>query len=764
MNRLLVRRHWREHWEAYRIYTPAGGVQDPADLQELLTVLWGRARRSWWSRLWYGQPWLSYEVRADAGGIQHVWSAPEPLAAFLRDNLSVYRPGVAERVDLSPLPPAEHVAGAVLRMKRPACYALADRQVGGALDRALKNLQPTESAILQFLLIPRHDSEWRKLAHEDFRRAASLEPGGPGGSSFGERIFDAVNESIYSALGSEPPQSASSARQRSMDAVERRQLKETPAKLQDHGFEVVGRALASSPVKPRAHSVLQALLAQLAVLDDANQVGHERLRPGASRRLWGLATQRLPTGTPGGIWTCRELAAVVDVPGPRVEEQVGSRILELKQLPPDGEITIGEGVYRGRRVPIKVSRQALFQHLLIQGKTGAGKGVTELGMAVDMAKAGLGFSAFFPLNQDAEKLMAALPEERLNDVVYFHVGHPRWALPLNLLANDGSAEDQERVVEEALNLLVRLFGADAIQARSRMILRAAMAGAAAIGGHLGDAERILVDEQFRQQVAPRIPNENTRNYLLKEFKGGPEKDAPLNKLTSLTWSGPIGAMVCQPETLDWAEMIRTNKIIVASLNQERAGQLAANLAAGGILNQMIRAAKSIPVAERDKLFHFALFDEFRIVAEGNEDLWQEGFTQLRQFRFGIGVAGQYPSQLPPAVWKSVSNSVASKVVLWEEASEAEACARLLGKGVSVEDLAQLPALQGYANIMLAGKPEPNGRVPLEPSGPFTIYAPPFVKPVRDWEKAAEASMATWCRERRRPTAQTGTDGPQLDVD
>lgn len=761
MNPLLMRRQWAEHWQTYRVYTPEGGLQRPEAMHELLTVLWGRSLRSWWSRIMDGQPWLTYEVRAETGNVQHLWGAPRALGAFVRDSLALYRPAVVEKVDLEPLPVAGHVAGALLRMKRPSCYALADRQIGGAIDRAVNNLQPTETALIQYLLIPRHDAEWRQQAHEEFRRASAI--GQTSGAGMPERIFDGVNEVLLGAMRSSPATGGSPRPQR-LDAVERHQLREAPAKLKDHGWEVIGRVLTSAPVKARAHAILQAVMAQYSLLDDSNQVEHHRLRDTAARRLWHLAQRRLPAGGPGSTWSCRELASVVDVPGPRPDDQTGPRILELKQMPPRGEILVGEGVYQGRRVPIELSRWALFQHLLIQGKTGSGKGVIQLGMAIAMAKAGLGFSIFFPLQADAQKLVGALPDECLDRVVYFEVGNPRWALPLNILKHDGSPEDQERVVEEALNLLIRLFGADAIQARSRMLLRAAMAGAAAMGGHLGDAERVMVDEQYRAKAAARIPNEATRRYLA-QWEPGSDRDAPLNKLAALTWAGPIAAMVAQPDALDWAEIIRTNKIVIASLNQETAGELACNMAAGGILNQMIRAVKSIPPADRSQLFHMALFDEFRIVAENNEALWQEGFTQLRQFRFGIGAAGQYPSQMPQRVWQSVAGSVANKIILFEEGNEAENCAKLLGANVTAKDLAGLPALQGYANILLAGAPGPDGRIPLTPSGPFTFYAPPLVRPIRDWAQVAEQSMSRWCRPRQRATGTTsaGVSG-NLDVD
>lgn len=747
----------RQDWSSYRVYVPPGAQQSAEILRRFLLWLWARGKRGWWYRLAHGQPYFAFEVRAVPGQVEHLWSAPRELGAFLRHELAeAYRPGNPEGVESKSATDCRFTAGAVLRLSKPACFSLSTRcSIGSDLVAALGGLQPGEQVTLQFLLIPLRDGAWKPAAHAEFRRAAQLEADGSTVTNMAGRWADDILGPVDEALGL-GRRAHATMRRDTADAVERAQIKEAPIRLKDHAFEITARVVAESPPKGRAVALVHAVTAQFAALDDSNQV-HPR-RAWHPERLKRLVQARWPTGT-GDIWTCAELAAVVGVPGPR-QDQTGARILELREPPPAGEITIGYGVHRGQRIPVQLSRQALCQHLLLQGKTGAGKGVFQLGLAVEIARAGLGFSVFFPLRQDAERLMAALPAERLADTIYCEVGHPRWSLPLNLLANDSSPLDQERAVEETMNLLLRLFH-DSWGPRMAMILRAALSGAAAIGGHIGDAERILVDDAHRAKCAAKIPNENTRRWL-QAWEPGADRDAPLNKLTALTWPGDIAAMVAQPGAMNWADLIRQNRIVVACLNQERAGDLACNLAAGGILNQMIRAVKSIPVKERANLFHLALFDEFRIVADGNEGLWQEGFTQLRQFRFGIGVAGQYPGQLPQKVWQSVSGSVASKIVLWEEDREAEACLGLLGGDLAAKDLAQLPALQGYANVLFTGKPEPDGRVPLIPSGPFTIYAPPFVQPLRDWEPAAEECMARWLRPRQSPKQRGAL--PALEVD
>ena len=77
---------------------------------------------------------------------------------------------------------------------------------------------------------------------------------------------------------------------------------------------------------------------------------------------------------------------------------------------------------------------------------------------------------------------------------------------------------------------------------------------------------------------------------------------------------PIAAMVAQPESIPWRDVILGRKIVIGSLNAELMGEMAAALAAGGIVNQIMRAAMSVPVEQR--VFHTLGLDEFRNVAGG----------------------------------------------------------------------------------------------------------------------------------------------------
>lgn len=756
MNSSDRRRRWSRDWRNFRIYTPPDGGQGPAALHQFLLQLWSRTLSGGWSRFWYGQPWLTFEIRATPTEVQHVWAAPRKVAAFLEQELAAYRPGEPEPIELDPLPVGKHTAGTVLRLQKPPCFGLADRQIARDLLDAFKGLQPGETALLQLLLIPLRDGPWRKEAHKEFRKAAQLNADG---SETWEQFND-IWADVFGKVSDLMGLPRNTMKKDRADPIERAQLKDAPQNLQDHAFEVVARVVTTAPTSARAGSLVQNIKAQFASLDKGNRVIPQRVwLPGRLRRL---AAERWPTGE-GSTWTCGELAQVVGAPGSRTDPKDGP-VLELRVPPPESGIQIGYAQYRGARVPMRMPLIGLFEHLLIAGRTGKGKGVDQLAICMDLAKQGLGFTWLFPLRRDAYSLMAALPEECLPNVIFAEVGHPRYALPLNILANDGTPDDQERAGREALNLFARLF-ADGWGPRSELLFRLSLAAAAAVGGHVGDAERVLMDTKYAAQCAANIANPNTRRSLAAEVdqkEWGKEVDAPLNKYSTLTMATEVADMLCQPDTLNWRDIVLGKKIVIVSLNQEQLGDLGARTAAGAIVNALLRAVKSIPHDKRADVSHILGLDEFKIVTgEKTQDFWEEGFSQARQFKLGIVPAIQYPDQIPGKTWAGMSENIGSAIIMGQRDA---ATLKFLGKNVTAEDLARLPSLEAVANVQIEGS-DRTGRKRLVETGPFSLFAPPFLEPVRDGFQAAEESMARWLRPRKPAEPARKEGAPQaLEVE
>ena len=79
---------------------------------------------------------------------------------------------------------------------------------------------------------------------------------------------------------------------------------------------------------------------------------------------------------------------------------------------------IGQTNFRNK-VSFGIKEKDRMRHSYIIGKTGSGKSVLLENMIIDDIRAGRGVGFIDPHGESAETILKFIPEERLNDVVYF---------------------------------------------------------------------------------------------------------------------------------------------------------------------------------------------------------------------------------------------------------------------------------------------------------------------------------------------------------
>src|SRR3989344_8842283 len=110
----------------------------------------------------------------------------------------------------------------------------------------------------------------------------------------------------------------------------------------------------------------------------------------------------------------------------------------------DNITTIGETNFRNRHVQFGIKVDDRRRHIYIIGKTGSGKSVLQENMLIEDIKAGRGVGLIDPHGEFAERILNFIPEERLDDVVYFNPSDMDRPIAFNPL---------ERVGEEHRHLI-----------------------------------------------------------------------------------------------------------------------------------------------------------------------------------------------------------------------------------------------------------------------------------------------------------------------
>lgn len=757
---VLQRHQRRMPWRTVRLYVPQTVQVQPDDLKALLAAIWGKLRRSPLSALLYGQPRLACEIRADATGTCYYWAVPATELGYLRHLVASCLPGViCEEAD-DPMvagPSAgKPLAVRTVMLGRPAAYPIAEfqRQFPVMLGGLLDGLRARGEVTVQVLLRPARDSEWKPAARAELLRS---EGKAPRGGRFTETVNSAIGGLFDAASGRTV---ANSSPQLVTSRLERTATRDTPAKLLTSGFDVQLRIMAMADGKEGAESLAAQTSAIFAGLNGANHLVPRApglfTAPGGLWREW--AQRRGPVHAGQMILTPEELTSLI-YPVARAQAQGGVRVIELGRQPPADGIHLCDAQYQGRRVPVRITPRDLDTHLSILGMTGHGKGVLQEHLFREIARSGMGGVYIDPLGGSVRKLLASLPDECMDRVVFIQAGNPRWAIPLNFLVGD----DHEAIAASAMSLYYRLWG-DAWGKSTEEALRAATIAVIQAGGALPEMELVLSSPGYRRSILPRVRSGPIRHFLQSlPDKLNDHLRAPLNKLHELLWQDAILAMVGQTDALNWRQLILNRNLVLVDLNKGNpaVGPMGAALVAGIVWSRIGSAGLSIPVDKRVRFVQVA--DEIRDVAARTPEDFEMAFSQYRQFLLPVVAASQNLRQLPERLITSLTGNVGSKLVLREDPPHSRDAIEFVGAGGKLQesDLATLPPLVGFANLVMDGRP----------TGVFTAWAPPFSEPLRDPDEAAEQCLRQWARPRvevldainkRIQAAAGGTGTPELD--
>ena len=103
---------------------------------------------------------------------------------------------------------------------------------------------------------------------------------------------------------------------------------------------------------------------------------------------------------------------------------------------------------RGKKIKFGIKSQDRTKHTYVIGKTGMGKSTLLENMAIQDIQNGEGVAFIDPHGSTAEKLLEYIPEERIQDVMYFAPFDLEYPISFNVLENID--EDKRHLVASGL--------------------------------------------------------------------------------------------------------------------------------------------------------------------------------------------------------------------------------------------------------------------------------------------------------------------------
>ena len=287
------------------------------------------------------------------------------------------------------------------------------------------------------------------------------------------------------------------------------------------------------------------------------------------------------------ILNIEELASLFHLPGVSVDtpsmDYAGSRKGEPPQnLPIQGKVeeddlsVIGKTNFRGEEKIFGIKTPDRALHMYAIGKTGTGKSTLLKFLAIDDINKGRGLAVVDPHGDLIQDVLEYIPDNRLDDVVYFSPADSKYPIGFNLLENT-NPEYKNIIASGIVGVFKKIFG-ESWGPRLEYILRNVVLGLLDYKkATLLSVLRVLTDTKFDEVVAT-IKDPVIKDFFINEFerydqKFRTEAVAPIqNKVGQFLSSTTIRNIVGQESsTIDVRKVMDEGKILLIDLSIGKMG-------------------------------------------------------------------------------------------------------------------------------------------------------------------------------------------------
>lgn len=392
-------------------------------------------------------------------------------------------------------------------------------------------------------------------------------------------------------------------------------------------------------------------------------------------------------------------------------------------------ITIGTNTYRGEQTPVIFAREDRVRHCYVIGQTGTGKTVFLKNMIIQDIKNGDGVCFIDPHGNDIEDILANIPPERIDDVIYFDPAHTARPMGLNMLEYDPRFPEQKIfVINELLSIFNKLFdmkvaGGPMFEQYFRNAAGLVMEDPAS-GSTLLEIGRVLSDKAFREMKLSKCMNPIIKQFWVNAEKTTGESALAnfvpyiTNKFDVFISNDIMRPVVAQQHSvLNFREIMDQKKILLVNLSKGRLGDINSNLIGLLLVGKITMAALSrVDIVGKTEVNDFYLYiDEFQNVTT---DSISTILSEARKYRLSLTVAHQYIEQLEEGIKNAVFGNVGTMVIHRVSPENANVFEQQLAPVFTPSDIIKLENLNCYVKMLVNGMPAKpfNSHTPFPPRG------------------------------------------------
>lgn len=405
--------------------------------------------------------------------------------------------------------------------------------------------------------------------------------------------------------------------------------------------------------------------------------------------------------------------------------------------------------FRGQDKIFGIKEKDRLQHMYIIGQTGTGKTTLLKNLAIQDIKTGQGLAVIDPHGEFVEDLLDSIPEERLQETIYFNpidVEHP---IGFNVL--EVKDPEHKHLVASGLMAIFTKIWANVWSARMEYILdNCVMALLDTPGTTLMGIPRLLVDKEYRRKIVANIKDPVVKSFWVTEYEAWEprfrnEAIVPIqNKVGQFLATKMIRNIVGQSKsTLDIEDVIENRKILLVNISKGLVGEdNSALLGAMLITKIQLTAMERVrtPTGERHPFFLYV--DEVQNFAT---DAFATILSEARKYGLGLIISHQYIGQLvtetSTRVRDAVFGNVGTMITFRVGATDAEFLEVQFAPELISQDFVNLSNYNVYLKLLVDG-------ISSRPFSAITLPPIPLESSLRIKERIVEASRKRYSQPAR----------------
>ena len=719
-----------------------GGGRDKRDVtleaiskaQVMYSILTSTLTKGFKTRL-YGQRHFSFEIIAKDGFIHYYAIVPAVLTETVRQAIQSAYPTARieekrEENIFAPRGTVDNIAGAELTLDKDyflpiSTYENSKRDASMAILNALGNVKQDEGAAVQILFrpAPKNWSEKAKQHIDDIVKGKKTTK--TIGAGIGEYAMD-----VLRAPWEVPDMHEKHEETTEVSGAKQDEISAITEKMRYPAFETLVRLVASSDSKARSDALLGGLISSFSQFNSPEFNSFKVNMFKDSKKLAVDYTFRFfPIRISSNILNSVELASIFHlpeqdaIPSASVERQLTKQVDGPAKLMEQG-LFLGTNEFRGAKKPIYLGEDDRRRHMYVIGQTGMGKSVFLENLAFQDMCDGRGFAFIDPHGDAVEAILKRVPEERIDDVIYFDPADIEHPVGMNMF--EFTSEDQKDfIVQEGISMLQSLFDptnqgffgprGQHMFRNAALLLMADPKGATFI-----DIPQCFTDPEFVKSKLKYVTDKAVYDYWTKEFPAS-QKSSDAGEV--ITWFaskwGPFISNTIMRNTLGQVksgfnirEIMDNKKIFLVNLSKGRLGDINANLLGMIFVMKFQQAAMSRQdIPEHDRQDFCLYVDEFQNFAT---DSFESILSEARKYRLNLIVANQFMTQLTDKIREALLGNVGTIICGRIGVTDADLMVKAFTPVFTAEDLTKTPNHAAVAKVMMFDMP----------SAPFTINLPP----------------------------------------